>query len=216
MKAVLIGATGSTGKELLKLLLADVTVTAVTALVRRPLTVPHSKLKTHVINFDNPTEWHHLVNGDAAFSCLGTTLKAAGSKEAQYKIDYEYQYAFAKAAKENNVQKLLLISAGMANQKSVIFYSRIKGELEKAIESLGFSGLVIFRPGLLSRPQTDRPGEKSSEAIITFFNRLGLLNKMKPLPVQQLAKLMLHYAKQPQTGMLVIESKQILEEIKTM
>lgn len=103
MKALLIGATGATGKDLLELLLKDEEIHQVDVFVRRELNTKHEKLNTHIIDFDNPEEWKHLVKGDVLFSCLGTTLKLAGSKEAQWKIDYEYQYQFAKIAKENNV-----------------------------------------------------------------------------------------------------------------
>jgi uncharacterized protein YbjT (DUF2867 family) len=214
MKAILIGATGATGSELLNLLLADNTISEVVALVRRPLSAQHPNLRTEVINFDEVQTWKHFVAGDVAFSCLGTTLKAAGSKEAQYKVDYTYQYSFARAAKENGVLKFLLVSANMASPKSRIFYSRMKGELEASIQALGFESLTIFRPGLLSRPQTDRAGEKVSESMLTFFNRVGLLKKLAPLPVHKLARLMLVYAKQNKKGVEIIESGQILKEVK--
>jgi hypothetical protein len=68
--------------------------------VRRDLDLQHEKLKIHVIDFDKPEQWNHLVNGDVLFSCLGTTLKVAGSKEAQWKIDYDYQYEFAKSPRK--------------------------------------------------------------------------------------------------------------------
>jgi len=214
MKAIVIGATGATGKELLQLLLQDDSITEVAALVRRPLPLQHEKLQTHVINFDRPEQWQDLVTGDMAFSCLGTTLKAAGSKEAQYKVDYEYQLAFAQAASQNSVPRFILISAGMANPKSLVFYSRMKGALEQAIRALNFESLTILRPGLLSRPGTDRAGEKISESVLRFFNRLGLLKRLAPLPVHKLAMLMLRYGKQPNKGVQALESKQILREIK--
>ena len=216
MKAILIGATGATGSELLQLLLATDTVDEVVALVRRPLSIQHSKLRAEVINFDEEETWKHLVTGEVAFSCLGTTLKAAGSKAAQYKVDYTYQYSFARAAIENGVPKFLLISANMANPRSMVFYSRIKGELEASIQILGFKSLVIFRPGLLSRPQTDRTGEKISESALSFLNRVGFLKKLAPLPVHKLAQLMLFYAKQNNNGVEIIESGRILEEIKKL
>jgi len=214
MKAIIIGATGATGKELLQLLLQDESITGVAALVRKPLPVQHEKLQVHVINFDRPEQWQGLVAGDMAFSCLGTTLKAAGSKDAQYKVDYDYQLAFARAARQNEVPRFILISAGMANPKSLVFYSRMKGELEQAIGALNFESLIILRPGLLSRPGTDRGGEKVSESVLRFFNKLGLLKKLAPLPVRKLAMLMLSYGKQKNAGKLVLESKQILNEVK--
>ncbi len=216
MKAVLIGATGATGKELLQILLRDEGITEVIALVRKPLSLQHEKLQVEVINFDQPDQWQNLVTGDMAFCCLGTTLKAAGSKEAQYKVDHDYQLAFAKAARQNGVPRFILISAGMANAKSLVFYSRMKGELEQAIRALNFENLTMFRPGLLSRPGTDRAGEKISESILRFFNKLGLFQKLAPLPVRKLAMLMLRYGKQQYKGVQIIESKQILSEVKLL
>ena len=214
MKAIVIGATGATGKELLQLLLQDESIKEVKALVRKPLSLQQEKLQVHVIHFDQPDQWQDLVTGDIAFSCLGTTLKAAGSKEAQYQVDYEYQLAFARAARANGVPRFVLISAGMADPKSLVFYSRMKGELEQAIRALGFENVTIFRPGLLSRPDTDRAGERVSESVLRFFNKLGLLKKLAPLPVHQLATLMLRYGKQKNKGVQVLESKQILSEVK--
>ncbi len=214
MKAILIGATGATGKALLQLLLQDDSITEVAALVRRPLPLQHAKLQVHLVNFNRPQQWQNLVTGDMAFSCLGTTLKAAGSKEAQYQVDYEYQLAFARAASQNGVPRFLLISAGMANPKSLVFYSRMKGALEQAVRSLNFESVTLLRPGLLSRPGTDRAGEKASESVLRFFNRLGLLKRLAPLPVHQLAMLMLRYGKQHHKGVQVLESRQILSKVK--
>ncbi|MCH5689833.1 hypothetical protein LWM68_39765 [Niabella sp. W65] len=67
----------------------------------------------------------------------------------------------------------------MANPKSLVFYSRMKGQLEQAIRVLNFESLTIFRPGLLSRPGTDRAGEKVSESVLRFFNKLGLLKSWR-------------------------------------
>ena len=126
MKALVIGATGATGRDLVNQLLTDKDYDEVNVFVRRPLEVESPKLKTHIVDFEKPEEWKDLVNGDVAFSCLGTTLKDAGSKEAQRKVDYDYQYNFAKAAKENEVEDYILVSSYGANPKSKIFYSRMK------------------------------------------------------------------------------------------
>lgn len=131
MKALVIGATGATGKDLVNKLLDDKDFQEVHAFVRRPLNIDNEKLHYHVVNFENPDEWQNLVKGDVAFSCLGTTLKDAGSKDAQRKVDYDYQYNFAKAAKENEVEDYVLVSAYGANPNSKIFYSRMKGELSR-------------------------------------------------------------------------------------
>ena len=195
MKALLIGATGATGTDLLEKLLNDTTFDEVTVFVRKPIAVTNDKLEVHVVNFDQPEEWKHLVEGDVAFSCLGTTLKAAGSKEAQRKVDYDYQYNFAKAAKENNVAHFILVSSYGANSKSSIFYSRIKGELEEAVQALQFQRTTIFNPGMLQRKNTDRSGEVVMEKVLRFMNILGLFRKHKPLSTDVLAQAMINAAK---------------------
>lgn len=216
MKVVIIGATGATGKELLKLLLEDNTITEVVSLGRKPLPIKHPKLKEVVVDFARLEEWSSEINGDAAFSCLGTTLRTAGSQKAQYVVDYDYQYEFAKLAKANHIPSFVLISSSTANSKSAIFYSRMKGELEQSVAALEFKSFTAFRPGPLMRPNTDRTGEKTGVLIMGFFSSLGILKNMKPLPVESLAKLMLQYAKKPPMGQNILEAGQILTETKEL
>lgn len=212
MKAVIIGATGATGKELLELLMASPEVTEIVALVRKPLPVKHTKLKEQVVDFDRIGEWDVAIAADVAFSCMGTTLKAAGSKEAQYKVDYGYQYEFARIAKLKQIPTFILVSSTSVNPESSLFYSRMKGELEQAVEALNFKNLIVFRPGPLLRPDSDRSGEKISVAIISFLNKLGLLRKIAPLPVKALAALLFQYAVRSPAGHTIVESAQLLKE----
>ena len=191
MKALVIGATGATGKDLVKQLCQDSDFDEIDIFVRRRSDFHHEKVKAHLVDFDHPEEWKHLVKGDVAFSCLGTTLKSAGSKENQKVIDYDYQFNFAKAAKENNVQDYILVSAYGASPDSKIFYSRIKGELEEAVKNLKFEKTTIFKPGMLERKNTDRNGEVFGLKIIKFLNKLGLFKSQKPLPTEVLAKAMI-------------------------
>ena len=195
MKALIIGATGATGKDLVSQLLTDKGYDEVNVFVRRPLAVENPKLKTHIVNFDKPEEWKDLVKGDVAFSCLGTTLKTAGSKEAQRKVDYDYQYNFAKAAKENEVEDYILVSSYGAHPKSKLFYSRMKGELEQSIKDLHFNKLTIFQPGMLERKDSERTGEVLGGKIIKFANKFGVLTQQKPLPTEVLAKAMINSSK---------------------
>lgn len=190
--ALVIGATGMVGSALLNQMLADNYFSNIVAFTRRPLSVSHVKLQEHIINFDNPAEWEHLVKGDVLFSCLGTTLKTAGSKEAQYKIDYTYQYNFAKAASENGVTHYTLISAAYASPKSKIFYSRMKGELDEAIQKLSFQYITIIRPGQLAGDrQEKRLGEKISLTLLSFVHRIPGLKFLKPIHADIVAKAMI-------------------------
>ncbi len=200
MKALIIGATGATGKDLVDKLLHDHDFEEVHAFVRRPLNIESEKLKAHVVDFENPEEWKDLVKGDVAFSCLGTTLKDAGSKDAQRKVDFDYQLNFAKAAKENNVEDYVLVSAYGANPNSKIFYSRMKGELEQEVKNLHFNKMTIFQPGMLERKNTERTGEVLGGKIIKVANKLGLFESQKPLPTDVLAQAMVNSSKIKSNG----------------
>ncbi len=205
MIALLIGATGATGSDLLQLLLGDSKVERVAIFVRRDPQITHPKLEVHLIDFDKKEQWRHLVKGDILFSCLGTTLKDAGSKEAQWKVDHDYQYRFAEAARENGVGTLLLVSSMNASLKSPFFYARMKGELEEAVRKLGFPRLMIFRPPSLIRKGSDRAMERVGVKLIGFLNRLGLLKSMRPIPTEQLAQAMLYAAKSFRRGEHILE-----------
>ncbi|MFZ4928703.1 NAD(P)H-binding protein [Chryseobacterium sp. Mn2064] len=200
MKALVIGATGATGKDLVNQLLQDQDFEEVNIFVRKPVDIQNERLKVHIVNFEKPEEWKGMVKGDVAFSCLGTTLKDAGSKEAQKKVDFDYQYEFAKAAKENDVEDYILVSAYGANPQSKIFYSKMKGELEEAVKKLHFNKITIFKPGMLERKNSERTGEVLGSRIIRFANKLGLLESQKPLPTDILAKAMIKSSKIKSNG----------------
>lgn len=190
MIVIVIGATGATGKELVQALLADDGVELVKVLVRRELNFSHPKLEVQVVDFDHLDRYRTEIQADCAFSCLGTTLKTAGSKEAQWKIDYDYQYKFAQICAENQVNTFVLLSAQNADVSSRFFYSKMKGQLDEAVMKLGFKRLLIFRPSLLIRPNSDRMGEKLGVVVLNFLNRLGLLRKQRAIAVSDLANAM--------------------------
>jgi uncharacterized protein YbjT (DUF2867 family) len=215
MHALLLGATGATGKDLLNLLLKDDDFHQVDIFVRRSLEFQHEKLKIHVIDFDKPEQWKHLVEGDVVFSCLGTTLKAAGSKKAQWKIDYDYQYQFAKSARENNVNNYVLVSSGFASPNSRSYYPRMKGLLEEAVKALGFAKLTIFNPPVLIRKNSDRALEVAGLKAIQFFNKIGFFRSQKPLPTEILAQAMINSAKTKDKGVVTQRGKAIWECVKT-
>ena len=190
MKGLIIGATGATGKDLLSQLLADDTYSEVHCFVRKPLALSHPKLHAHVVNFDTPEAWVDLLHGDVAFSCLGTTLAVAGSKEAQWRVDYDYQYAFAQQCKANGVPTFVLISAAGAKAPSKLFYNRMKGQLEDAVKALEFTRLIIFQPSILIRSNSDRGAENFSVKAIHFLNKIGLFKRYRPMPTNVLAQRM--------------------------
>ena len=208
LKAIIIGATGATGQEIVSQLLEDVSFDSVSIFVRKDPNITHSKLKTNVIDFSKLEEYKELIKGDVLFSCLGTTLRDAGSKEKQYLVDYTYQYEFAKIASDNGVPIYSLISSTGANENSPFFYPKIKGKLEEAVKKLSFKTIQIFQPPTLIRQKNlIRLGEKIGIKIFGFLNSFGILKSQKPLPVSTLAEVMVDYLK--------IKQKEKVRTIKT-
>jgi len=209
MRALVIGATGATGKDLVDFLLADTYYSEVVIFVRRPSGVAHPKLVEVITDFENLEDLVAHIRGDVWFSCLGTTLKAAGSKDKQWHIDYVIPATFAEIAKRKGVPKAVLLSAYGASATSKVFYSRIKGKLEEYIESLSFNQLIIFRPGLLLRKDTDRVGERISASLLKFLNALRLIRKFRPMPTSLLAEKMAKAPKVLEAGKHVIQLDEI-------
>lgn len=211
--ALVIGATGLVGKTLTTFLLNHHQFTAVKTFVRKPSGLQHPKLKEHIVNFEEPAQWHHLLTGTHLFACMGTTIKQAGSKEAQYRVDFEYQYQAAHAAVTNGVAQLLLISSQGANSASNIFYLRIKGELEEAVKKLGFAHTSVVRPSLLvGEREVKRQGEKWWAAILHFANALGLFKKYMPITDVQVAKALVLLAVKPrQEVFTILEADQLFQ-----
>ncbi|MCF8380967.1 MAG: NAD-dependent epimerase/dehydratase family protein [Bacteroidales bacterium] len=171
--ALLIGATGLVGSNLLKELLLDDTFSRVKIFSRRTTGISHDKLEEIIIDFDHIEKIKNEISGDVLFSCLGTTLKQAGSKKNQYKVDFKYQFEFAKYASENKVPDYLLVSSTSAHPRSLIFYSRMKGELEEAVKKLHFSKISILQPSVLSGERKEkRTGEKFGEITINFLGKI--------------------------------------------
>ncbi|MES2847674.1 MAG: NAD(P)H-binding protein [Bacteroidota bacterium] len=209
MKALIIGATGATGKDLVNVLLQDAYYTQVLVFVRRSTGIVHSKLQEVITDFDKLEQVSEFINGDVWFSLLGTTLKAAGSKEKQQHIDYAIPANFAAVAKRNGIPQTVLLSAYGAAAGSNVFYSKIKGELEDTIDSLAFNSYIIFRPGLLLRKDTDRIGERIFGNVLKFLNGVRLIKKFKPMPTLTLAEKMAKAPKVFATGKHVIELEKI-------
>ena len=199
LDALVIGATGATGQEIVSQLLRDDSFNSVSIFVRKDPNITHSKLKTYIIDFSKIKNYKDLIKGDVLFSCLGTTLRVAGSKDKQYLVDYTYQYEFAKIASDNGVADYSLVSSIGANEKSPFFYPKIKGELEMAIKKFPFKTIHIFQPPTLIRQQElIRTGEKIGIKIFRWLNFFGILKSQKPLPVNILAEFMIEQIKKKQ------------------
>ncbi len=199
--AIVIGATGVTGTQLVAQLLKDSRFEQVKVFVRRPTGITNNKLQEHIVNFNQPDSFRKLVTGDVLYSAMGTTLKAAGSKEAQHLIDYTYQYNMAKIAAANGVNALVLVSSAGANASSKIFYSKMKGELERDVQLLPFDAIHIIRPGMLAGDRKEhRGGEKIGIAVMNLVSKIPGLHALKPILGAEVAQAMINATFKDQLG----------------
>ncbi len=180
MRVMVWGGSGLVGSACLRYLLKDDRVTEVIAPTRRPLALSHGKLSNPQVDFARIATLGSLFEGvDCVVSALGTTLRQAGSRENFRRIDHDYNLAIAQAARAGGVGRYCLVSAVGADEQSLIFYSRIKGELERRVIGLGFPSLFLYRPGLLvGEREHFRLGE--SLAIKTS----GLMNLLMQGPLK--------------------------------
>lgn len=210
--AIIIGATGLTGSQLVDLLLTDDRFTKLVVFGRRSIEITHPKLEEHIIDFDHPEYWRDLVKGDVLFSALGTTLKKVGSQDAQYRIDYSYQYQFAVAAAANQVPTYVLVSTAFANPASSGFYVRMKGELERDIKELPFKHIQIIQPGPLDGDRKEnRVVERRGLKALKFLNKLNLFIKYRPIHVRIVAQKMINVSFSTETEPQTYTLEQVFE-----
>lgn len=208
--AIVAGATGLVGTALVDQLLASDRFGGVLSLGRRKTGRTHPALREEVIDFDAPETWAGLVRGDVLFSCLGTTLKAAGSKEAQYLVDYTYQLHVAKNAAAGGVPVYVLISSASASPSSPVFYSRMKGELERDTGTLGFSRTRVLRPGPLDGSREEhRRGEKLALAVLRPLSGI-LPAPLTPVHASIVARAAIQAALDPEPGAKIYAPADIL------
>ncbi len=190
--AIVLGATGLVGSQLVRLLLENDTFDRVKILTRRSTGIIHDKVEEIIIDFDLPEKWAEQVIGDALFSAFGTTLKKAGSKDAQYKVDYHYQFLVVRLAAENGVPDCVIVSAPGADSDSKLFYNRIKGDLDRDVSKLGFDKLRIIQPSILTGERLEpRMGEKIGVLMARLFLWIPGIRKYRPISGEKVAKAMI-------------------------
>ena len=213
-KALLVGATGLVGGFCLQTLLDDPNYSEVIALVRKPLLKAHRKLKTVVTKFESLHVELSNVHADDIYCCLGITIKKAGSQEAFKKIDHTLIVTIAGLMKKLGAEQFLVISAMGADKESMVFYNRTKGEMEAALQELGYPCLRIFRPSLLLGPREEfRLGEKIAVVLTPFLKPflLGALKKYRPVDAAKVAQFMVKVAREePISWECIYESSQIV------
>src|SRR5216684_5751364 len=208
--ALVAGGTGLVGAELLKLLAAERRYGRITSLVRRE-TVSAGRVDNRVVSFDD-LDRSELPGVDDAYCCLGTTRRVAGSDEAFRKVDFDCILAYARAAHRAGAVRFLLVSALGANAQSRFFYTRVKGEVEAAVSTIGFQVVGIAQPSfLIGRRAKARGGEAAalllSHAITPFM--VGPLRRFRPIEARTVAAGLIHMAFNAREGVIVLSSEEI-------
>jgi uncharacterized protein YbjT (DUF2867 family) len=213
--ALVAGATGLIGRELVSLLVESNRYNEVHIVTRRPYDLQHPKIILHVINFENFDKLNVKSNIHDVFVCLGTTIKKAGSKGNFRKVDYEYVLSVGKWAKENNAEKFVLISSMGANAQSKFnFYLRTKGQVEQSLQNLVLKSLIILRPSLLlGKREEFRFGEKISglilKPLLPFMK--GKMKKFKPVEARNVAAAMIYFDCNSDSQLRIVENDEILD-----
>lgn len=213
--ALIAGASGLVGRYVLDMLLGSPDYDRVVAVSRRPLEVEHPRLTEVVADFAALERLPEPLVGEDAFCCLGTTMRRAGSREAFRAVDNGAVLAFAWAAQRGGARRFFAVSAMGADAGSRVFYNRVKGETEVALQVLGFKTLGLFRPGLLRGPREEfRVGERLAGAVLAVADPvlLGRLRKYRSIHAATVARAMVRASfGTGARGVLVFENDEIAD-----
>ncbi|MBR7992047.1 NAD(P)H-binding protein [Burkholderia cenocepacia] len=209
MKLLLVGATGLVGRHVLEVALADARVDQVIVFARRPLS-PHPKMRALEVDFDHLPDTADWWHADAVICTLGTTMRAAGSQAAFWRVDHDYPLAVARLAHRHGTPTYVLNSALGADAGSRIFYNRVKGEVEQALAGVGFDSLTYVRPGLIGGSRDEfRFGER------LFVFALSAVAPVLPAkwcvnPAPRIARALLDAAIDARPGVQVVASDRLV------
>ena len=208
VKLLLVGATGLVGRYVMALALSDPRISLVVAPTRRPL-LAHPKLLAPLVDFERLSADAAWLNTDAVVCTLGTTMKAAGSKEAFERVDHDYPLDVARLARAHGAQTYVLNSAIGANVDSPFFYNRVKGQLEQDLNDVGFSSLTHVRPGVIGGSREEvRLGERALVLLLGIAAPL-LPQRWRLNPPLSIARALLEAAINPMPGVHVVTSERL-------
>ena len=195
--AILLGATGATGREVLKLLLNNERYDKVKLFNRNKVGIQDGKIEEHIIDLLKLEEHKAQFTGDEVFCCIGTTKAKTPDKETYYKIDYGIPVTAAKLANQNGINSFIVISAIGADKNSSIFYNRTKGEMQDAVLREGIANTYILQPSLIIAHRNDmRHMEQIAAVAMKLLNPLllGGAAKYRSIKAATIAKAMLWLA----------------------
>lgn len=216
--AIIIGATGLTGSEVLKQLLKDENYSSVKLFTRRSLGENNVKIEEFVGDLFNIESFRKDFVADEVYICIGTTKKKTPDRAEYRKIDIGIPVSAAKLARENGIQRFVVISAIGADAKSKIPYNKIKGEMEVGVQSVGIPRTYIIRPSLILGKRNEyRVGEKLGVFIFKLLNPLfvGKLKKYRGVEASAIAGKMIELCNSDIPS-VVIESDEITLPIEEL
>jgi uncharacterized protein YbjT (DUF2867 family) len=206
VKLLVLGSTGLVGRHVLAQALAHPQVDEVIAPVRRPVEA-QPKLLAPVVDFDALPADAPWWQADAVICALGTTMRIAGSQEAFRRVDHDYPLATARLAHAHGTPTYVLNSSVGADRHSRIFYTRVKGELEHALEQVGFRSLTLVRPGFIDGDRDEfRTGERITLAMLRTFEGV-LPRRWRRNPADRIAARLLEAAMAARAGVHVVTSE---------
>lgn len=205
----LLGATGLVGSHCLDQLSRDAAFTRVVAIVRRKFAEAMApRVEAQIVDVEHLEERPDLFAVDVVICALGTTIKAVGGSNERFRaVDFGIPMTAARVAKAQGVRHFLLVSALGANPKSRVFYSRVKGELEEALRTIGFRSVTIVRPSLLLG---DRSEFRLGEQVARKFGWL-VPGPYRPVHARDVAAALVRAAKADVPGLRIIESDELTD-----
>jgi uncharacterized protein YbjT (DUF2867 family) len=151
--AMVLGATGNVGGEILRLLVERPQCQRVIAVTRRnDAGLANSKVQPVVVNLDRMEEQltPHARGVDIALAAFGVGKGSAKMADEEVRqIEISYPTAFAAAAKAGGARVLAMMTAAGADSRSSIQYARNLGDKEKKARELEFDFLGLYRPGVI-------------------------------------------------------------------
>jgi len=214
-KATLLGSTGLIGGHILEFLIKDDSYSSITVITRRKTEISHPKVKEIVIDFEDENAFYNAIEPQSTIFCaIGTTnKKVSGDKEKYRSVDYDIPVNAAKFGKDKGCKSFVLVSSMGANSNSNNFYTKLKGQVEDEISTLGYENLHIFRPSLLLGDRKEfRFGERIGQVLMSGLSFL-MPSKYKPVQAKYVAKAMVEASKAEINGAKVYFYKDIKNQV---
>ena len=213
IKITLFGPTGLIGNEILKLLENDSDFEKINVVSRRPVELKSRKSSLNIIDFKDFNSYLNVIDGsDVVLAAIGTTQSKVGFNKKKYReIDFDIISNAVKACKEKNVKHFSFVSSAGANINNKSFYLKLKGEIEKEVESQQLNSSTVYRPSLLLGDRKEnRFGEKIAQILIPLISLL-FPDNYKPIKASDVAKAMVNESKNYESGFKIYHYRDILK-----